>query len=958
MQPRRHEDYNTFPSDPKMKLRDREIGFGHDPYAPPRRDFLERSPHSRKSLSPRRAEGSRRLLDVNGRNNSLERREDYGRDFAGGGSGGGRGERVRSRSPPFVVNKRSHHDEGVSSRHLPELRRRYGFVDRMDVNADRLTREKEYDGSRLLGTSGPGMSSHELMGLEDDAVRNLFRLPKGSGTTSKYGEGGARFSLSSSNLDIGQYKDERVRYADPLLLDKLSGMESYREREKPMFYSRDGSYPQVSGTQSKDYNGSSFGISRSDFQGSYQDGMPLLADEYRSSAKIKDNLGFSGHAEMSTLDSGRDHNTEHKDLAHYRRDTFIPTRAERQDYFNRRPGGGDSDIYGYSSDEFYKTMSAREPVDYDHKDLLRSEMRDPMVEYADNREYTSRNVRDNSLQDHPSMRKQTVSSYLGIGVSPASKGEEYFGSKRAHVEFGRRGSGDQDIPHSGVPEDHKISHLRLDYDFGRDAGPASRNERMRNSPELKYETEMHTIAGRTYEIEEDHGMYDSFYRGPKRQYHADEEMSRLNSRSIVSSKWYDTSRVRDLHDRNEEWTGQDSDVSYSPRSVGYDDKLYQREERKFGGADRHRADRHRVSEFDDWLPSHDSMEHVQEHSMKPYKPGGRYSKGHLRPGPQSSNSSYRYNKRHFLPNNVWIRGKDDKKVDVHENEVDLSEDWVSSARSEPPEDSEEFKQMVHKAFLIFSKRLNETPSARKRYKEQGRAGSLFCIVCGRSTSKEFMDTQRLVTHAYMSHKVRLRAQHLGLHKAICVLLGWNSVVAPDVQTWVPEVFPEAEARAQKEDLILWPPVIIIHDSSIEENYTDECKFITLEAAGDFLRGKGFSGGKFKTCYGRPANRSVIVVKFSGTFSGLKDAERLHEYFVESKRGRADFERAAYRSGKGKSSGNSGVGAKQGRNVELVLYGYMGIAEDLDRVDIDTKRKCLIKSKKEIQEFANAPVKPE
>ena len=100
-----------------------------------------------------------------------------------------------------------------------------------------------------------------------------------------------------------------------------------------------------------------------------------------------------------------------------------------------------------------------------------------------------------------------------------------------------------------------------------------------------------------------------------------------------------------------------------------------------------------------------------------------------------------------------------------------------------------------------------------------------------------MDTQRLVTHAYMSHKVRLRAQHLGLHKAICVLLGWNSVVAPDVQTWVPEVFPEAEARAQKEDLILWPPVIIIHDSSFEENYTDESKFITLEAAGDFLRGE-------------------------------------------------------------------------------------------------------------------------
>ncbi|KAI3730219.1 hypothetical protein L1987_61388 [Smallanthus sonchifolius] len=36
---------------------------------------------------------------------------------------------------------------------------------------------------------------------------------------------------------------------------------------------------------------------------------------------------------------------------------------------------------------------------------------------------------------------------------------------------------------------------------------------------------------------------------------------------------------------------------------------------------------------------------------------------------------------------------------------------------------------------------------------------------------------------------------------------------------------------------------------------------------------------------------------------------------------------------------------------------LGIAEDLDKVDSDTKRKCSIKSKKEIQDLADAPVKP-
>ena len=79
-----------------------------------------------------------------------------------------------------------------------------------------------------------------------------------------------------------------------------------------------------------------------------------------------------------------------------------------------------------------------------------------------------------------------------------------------------------------------------------------------------------------------------------------------------------------------------------------------------------------------------------------------------------------------------------------------------------------------------------------------------------------MDTQRLVTHAFMSHKTGLRAKHLGLHKAICVLMGWDTVVPQDTVTWVPQVLPQAEALAQKEDLILWPPIVIIHNISMSD----------------------------------------------------------------------------------------------------------------------------------------------
>lgn len=91
---------------------------------------------------------------------------------------------------------------------------------------------------------------------------------------------------------------------------------------------------------------------------------------------------------------------------------------------------------------------------------------------------------------------------------------------------------------------------------------------------------------------------------------------------------------------------------------------------------------------------------------------------------------------------------------------------------------------------------------------------------------------------------------------------------------------------------------------------------------------------------------------------MQDAERLHKYFVENHRGRIDFGRGGRGFIKGKSSSSSSNEQGGQKNVELVLYGYMGISEDLDKVDIDTKRKCSIKSKKEIHDLENAPVKPE
>lgn len=104
--------------------------------------------------------------------------------------------------------------------------------------------------------------------------------------------------------------------------------------------------------------------------------------------------------------------------------------------------------------------------------------------------------------------------------------------------------------------------------------------------------------------------------------------------------------------------------------------------------------------------------------------------------------------------------------------------------------------------------------------------------------------------------------------------------------------------------------------------------------------------------GTSPNNSVMLVKFLGTFPGLQEAEKLHKYFVDGKRGRTGFERTLV-------EGNVRNLREGRKNVEKLdesaLYGYMGIAEDLDEVDHDTKRRCLIRSRKEIQDFENAPI---
>ncbi|RZC82280.1 hypothetical protein C5167_045066 [Papaver somniferum] len=229
--------------------------------------------------------------------------------------------------------------------------------------------------------------------------------------------------------------------------------------------------------------------------------------------------------------------------------------------------------------------------------------------------------------------------------------------------------------------------------------------------------------------------------------------------------------------------------------------------------------------------------------------------------------------------------------------------------------------------------------------------ALLTHLCGFSLSKEFPDTQSLVRHAFTSLKVGLRADHLGLHKALCVLMGWKSSEVPDGR-WSLQVLPEAQALSLKEDLVLWPPQVIIHNSSILNENPDERKVIKIEEMEGILKDMGYGEGKTKVCRGKPANQSIMVVTFNSTFSGLQEAQRLHNYYADTKRGREDFLRINSKSGEKSEEAHGELAKNVGHDV---LYGYMGTAEDLDKLDFGSKSKCIVKSKKDIQAIAGAPL---
>ncbi|KAE9618237.1 putative XS domain-containing protein [Lupinus albus] len=253
---------------------------------------------------------------------------------------------------------------------------------------------------------------------------------------------------------------------------------------------------------------------------------------------------------------------------------------------------------------------------------------------------------------------------------------------------------------------------------------------------------------------------------------------------------------------------------------------------------------------------------------------------------------------------------------------------------------------LKKAFLHFAKLINENVTLKNTYLTHRNQGRLRCLACTRSVT-EFPDIHTLLMHTYNSDNADLRVDHLGLHKAVCVLMGWNYSKPPDNSKSY-QFLSADEAAANQDDLIMWPPLVIIHNTNTGKSRDGRMEGYGNKIMDSRIRELGFMGGKSKSLYGRDGHLGITLIKYAGDQSGLKEATQLAEHFEKENRGRKDWARLQTQTlGKDEENNPNLVKLDETKGEKRrILYGYLGTVFDLDKVDFDTRKKVVIEIKRE------------
>nr|XP_004300997.2 PREDICTED: uncharacterized protein LOC101304679 [Fragaria vesca subsp. vesca]XP_011464139.1 PREDICTED: uncharacterized protein LOC101304679 [Fragaria vesca subsp. vesca] len=259
---------------------------------------------------------------------------------------------------------------------------------------------------------------------------------------------------------------------------------------------------------------------------------------------------------------------------------------------------------------------------------------------------------------------------------------------------------------------------------------------------------------------------------------------------------------------------------------------------------------------------------------------------------------------------------------------------------------------LKKAFLYFAKVINENGAQKKIYIEDGKQGRLNCLACGTTgrSAKDFPDMHSLIMHSYNTDNADIRVDHLGLHKALCVLMGWNYLKPPD-NSKAYQFLSADEAAANQDDLIMWPPMVIIHNTLTGKSKDGRMEGLGNKAMDSYIRALGFGSGKSKSLYGRDGHLGTTIIKFSADEAGLKEALRMTEFFEKDNHGRRAWYHVQPLTMGNKDDENNPYLVKldeKTREKKRVFYGYLGTASDLEKVDFDTRKKAAIESWREFK----------
>lgn len=102
----------------------------------------------------------------------------------------------------------------------------------------------------------------------------------------------------------------------------------------------------------------------------------------------------------------------------------------------------------------------------------------------------------------------------------------------------------------------------------------------------------------------------------------------------------------------------------------------------------------------------------------------------------------------------------------------------------------------------------------------------------------------------------------------------------DTVIWVPEILPKEEAVVHKEDLIIWPPVIIVCNIFLSHSNPDKRRVVTIEALESFLRSKSLLRGRVKMNLRVSCRSKCNDVEIPAHRFWLTDAERLDNSFLK------------------------------------------------------------------------------